>query len=532
MSGGRGETAAHEPERKAFSISRVEKVDLLFVVDNSNSMFGEQASLRAQLPRLMDVLTRGERGPDDPHPFTPVRDLHVGVVSTDMGIPGVEFPSGNCHADGGDDGRLQHTPRPDPATGLTCDASYPAFLSFSAEQDPAQVAHDFACVAALGTGGCGFEQQLEAGFKALWPRDYVDADGKLVMPNPYRFIATTEEGTWGRGDTPEAQGGNRGFLRPDSLLVVVLLTDEEDCSVNHTDHLRPNNQLPQDSPYRMQDINLRCHYNKQFLYDVRVRYLNGLRKLRPGREDLVVFSAIAGVPPDLVSQEVLQAVDFSDAASRDAFFDAILADPRMQGTIDPLSQPGTGQGNITPSCTRTLADGSVSTAYPPRRLVELAKGFGANGMVQSICQDDFMRAFDSIIETMAKPLTEMCMVEQLQREADGRVDCKLFWELPPAALRTSNLTPVRCEELGELVEPGAPVQLTAAGGERCEIRQLTVSAGQPSAGKGWYYDDFTPDLDRMCAGNLSRRIAFADGARAPQGASVKLECSGDAAAEP
>ena len=92
--------------RTAFSISRVEKVDMLFVVDNSNSMAGEQASLRAQLPHLTDVLTRGKRSQDDPHPFTPVRDLHVGVVSTDMGISGVEFPSGNCHADGGDDGHL------------------------------------------------------------------------------------------------------------------------------------------------------------------------------------------------------------------------------------------------------------------------------------------------------------------------------------------------------------------------------------------------------------------------------------------
>jgi hypothetical protein len=132
-----------------FSITRVEKVDLLFVVDNSDSMEDEQASLRAQLPHLMDVLTRGERGPDDPRPFTPVRDLHVGVVSTDMGIPGVEFSSGSCHADGGDDGRLQHTPHPDPAHGLACDAAYPPYLTYDASQDPAQLAHDFACVAAL-----------------------------------------------------------------------------------------------------------------------------------------------------------------------------------------------------------------------------------------------------------------------------------------------------------------------------------------------------------------------------------------------
>ena len=38
----------------------IDKVDLLFVVDNSGSMREEQASLRAQFPRLVDVLTSGD----------------------------------------------------------------------------------------------------------------------------------------------------------------------------------------------------------------------------------------------------------------------------------------------------------------------------------------------------------------------------------------------------------------------------------------------------------------------------------------
>ena len=390
-------------------------------------------------------------------------------------------------------------------------------------------------MSALGTGGCGFEQQLEAGFKALWPKQALDAAGKVIMPNPYRFIATTEEGTWGRGDTPNEQGGNAGFSRggPDdpSLLVVVLLTDEEDCSVKNTEHLKPNNQLPEDSPYRKEDINLRCYYHKEFLYDIRERYLKGLQRLRPGREDLVVFSAIVGVPPDLVSRGVLQSTDFSDTAAREAFYDAILSDARMQEVIDPSTSPGSGQGNLSPSCVRAQADGTVSTAYPPRRIVELARGFGKNGMVQSICQDDFTPALDSIIDTMAKPLAEMCMAEKLKREPDGKVSCTLYWELPPESLRISNATPVHCDALGELPDTEAEVGVTASGGERCPIRQLAVRDGQAAQGTGWYYDDFTSDLDRLCAGNLSRRIAFTEGARAPQGVSVKVDCEGGAAAE-
>jgi hypothetical protein len=62
---------------EAFSFPRLDKVDLLFVIDNSNSMAGEQALLRAQFPRLIEALTTGQQSPDDTRTFTPVRDLHV-----------------------------------------------------------------------------------------------------------------------------------------------------------------------------------------------------------------------------------------------------------------------------------------------------------------------------------------------------------------------------------------------------------------------------------------------------------------------
>src|SRR5262245_61487565 len=62
---------------EAFSFPRLDKVDLLFVIDNSNSMAGEQQQLRAQFPRLMDALTTGQLSPDDQRTFTPVRDMHV-----------------------------------------------------------------------------------------------------------------------------------------------------------------------------------------------------------------------------------------------------------------------------------------------------------------------------------------------------------------------------------------------------------------------------------------------------------------------
>ena len=387
---------------------QVDKIDLLFMVDNSNSMAEEQVSLRAQFPRLMQILTSGRRSPGDERPFPPITDLHVGVVSSDMGIPGVNFGTGtNCLPDGGDDGRLQHR-----GNGANCEADYPSFLSYTSDSDADQLARDFACIALLGTGGCGFEQQLEAPLKALWPSVYLDAKGAPVIPNPITFLATTPQGQLGRGDIPPAQGGNLGFLRNDptspSLVAIVVVTDEEDGSAKTTEHLYPTTQLAMDSPYYDQDINLRTFYNPQNLYGVLSRYWRGYRGLRPGNEQLVVFAGIVGVPPDLVDADARSQLDSANQEGVDAFYDRILDDPRMQEVIDPESHPGIGTGNLLPSCTRTDAQGNVAKAFPPRRIVELAKAFGRNGMVQSICQDDFSPAIDGIVDMMAHRISEPC----------------------------------------------------------------------------------------------------------------------------
>lgn len=514
------------------NVRSVDKLDLLMMVDNSNSMVGEQQSLKREFPKLINVLTTGYRYPDDPNPFPPVKDMHVGVVSSDMGIPGVEL--GACHADGGDDGRLQNVPH-----GDSCDAAYPSFLRFIGDpnvgpvSDPNKLANDVACIAALGTSGCGFEQQLESPFKALWPKLYQNADGNIVSPNPYRFVSISEEGTWGRGDVPIAQGGNAGFLRNaategQSLVAILVVTDEEDCSVKSTEHLKPNNQLPSDSPYRTEDINLRCYLHKEFLYDIQERYLKGFRALRPGNEELVVFAAIAGVPTDLVDDNTLSQVDFSDDAQRDAFYNNILSDARMQEQIDPSTMPGSGTGNLTPSCVRMVPDeSSLSTAFPPRRIVQLAQLFGDNGIVQSICQDDFGPALGAVINTIARHLGEACLPRPLTRQSNGLVPCDVIWELPAQA-PPGTPTPTSCDQLPFLgpVNDGSPAT-NARGGVNCMAQQIAVTnpgSGLPPDGEGWFYDDFSQDVTKTCKPDQRQRVAFTLSAKPPTGVALKLEC--------
>jgi hypothetical protein len=495
----------------------LQKVDLLFVVDNSASMREEQISLSEQFPRLIDALTKGDGDGDGTSDFASARDQHLGVVSTDMGLVGV---SDIDRCEGlGDDGIMLNTPSPE-ATG--CQASYPRFLSYLVDvNDPSTAASDFACIARLGTEGCGFEQQLEAGLKALWPSVDIDpATGQPIEPNRIRFLGEVNGfGQLGHGDQE-----NVGFLRNDpaiglSAIAIVVVTDEEDCSSADTKHFVPSTFLPASDPLVQQPLNLRCFYNPQNLYPVQ-RYINGLKALRPGNEQLVLFSAIAGVPLDLVSASALGAVDFRDDAAREALYTRILDDPRMQERPAEAADPAAA--NLVPSC-----ETPRGSAYPPRRIVEVARGFGENGSVHSICQEDFRPAIEHIAAAIGAQLGAQCLPRPIVRDAGGLVGCTLYWDLPPPGA-ASPQAPTSCESAAFLSAPSSGRTLDARGGERCVVEQLAVRNQEvfPTGGsdQGWYYDDFSEDVTEQCPDARAQRIAFTPRAQPPTGVRARLQC--------
>jgi hypothetical protein len=116
----------------------------------------------------------------------------VAVVSTDLGTAPYTVPT--CA--GTDDGILLHEPSSEVAG---CATTYPPFLTRSAVAPSPTMGQDFACIATLGTGGCGFEQPLAASERAL-----------VLQARP--------------------GGPNDGFLRADAMLGIVFLSDENDCS--------------------------------------------------------------------------------------------------------------------------------------------------------------------------------------------------------------------------------------------------------------------------------------------------------------
>jgi hypothetical protein len=510
-------------------VANLDKVDMLFVVDNSGSMREEQFALRAQFEHMTQALTTGDADSDGDQDFPPATDLHLAVVSSDLGLIGI---TGIPNCDGlGDDGVMQS--RGD-TTLSGCAAAFPPFIAFiEGGSEAAAVANDFGCIASLGTEGCGFEQQLEAGLKALWPAQDrggnggMDPTGAVNDPNRFTFLGdpSTGFGTTGHGD-----GMNIGFLRNDptvglSVIAVIVVSDEEDCSSMDTRHFTPPQFLDPADPLAQQGLNLRCFFNPQNLFDVQ-RYVDGLQALRPDSPATVIFGAIVGVPPDLVDADARAGLDFGDEEAREAFYTNILNDPRMQELPDPTRTPEQG-ALLTPSCqSDNDGDGEIeSRAFPPRRIVEVARRFGASGMVQSICQADFAEPITAIVGTIGRQLGAVCLPRKLERGDADKVDCDVLWELPaPGAAPAS--TPVSCDQRPWLRK----VERGGAAGEVCVVTQLPVEnrmVPDVNLGEGWFYDDFSAEALQTCTNDAQQRIAFTAGAKPPTGVRVRLDCCDD-----
>jgi hypothetical protein len=482
------------------------KLDLLFMVDDSGSMREEQVALRAQFPRMIRALTTGDLDDDGVVDFVPASDLHLGVVSSDMGIVGITGVGG---CDGfGDDGILNDVGNRASDGALTCAASYPRFLSFeTGVDDPTAVSNDFNCVATLGTDGCGFEQQLESVLKALTPASDPDI----------RFLGDINGfGLLGHGDVENAGFDRNDRVTGQSVLAIVLVTDEDDCSAADTTLFTPDIYLDASSPLYGTGLNLRCSQHPSYLYSLD-RYYNGLRRLRAGNEALVVFGAIVGVPEDLVSSAAIGVVNWNDDASRDSFYSGILADPRMQEVADVVND------TLTPSCIT-----GAGKAYPPRRIVELAQRFGPTSLVQSICQSDFAPAMDAIVRHVSRSLGNGC-ITGLQARQNGLIGCQVVFQLPLPG--TPGTSVHQCANLPYLSPPNDRPAYTSTGAAVCFVDQVPVVSGpgglEPSPGLlGWYYDDFSDAILTECTPfGIQQRIGFTAGTTLPAGVTAHLDCS-------
>ena len=194
--------------KKTVAAAQDKDVDILVVMDNSNSMEHEQKNLANNFPKFVEALKTPFLGGKIPN-------VRIGVVSTDLGAGNYNLPS--CETTGGDGGKLQSK-----AQVAGCTPPTQPWISYEngktnvpGSGDPvAQVKQAFTCIAQLGTGGCGFEQTLMAARKALDP---------TLNVNPGFFR-------------------NNYKQHKDALLAVIFVSDEDDCSAKNPQLYDPSQQ--------------------------------------------------------------------------------------------------------------------------------------------------------------------------------------------------------------------------------------------------------------------------------------------------
>jgi hypothetical protein len=223
----------------------IDKIDLLFMIDNSQSMGDKQALLAKAVPQLVnrlvvprcvnvagEVTARGAQADACPAGFAPefraVNDIHVAVITSSLGAHGASNPVPGCGTDppANDRGQLLPKVRTGTALGTYNGTGFLAWdpvqkLVPPGDRDPEHLGRQFAdMVTAAGERGCGYEASLEA-----WYRFLID-------PEPPSSISIDASGRSVAGPADqELLAQRKAFLRPDSLVAIVMLTDENDCSI-------------------------------------------------------------------------------------------------------------------------------------------------------------------------------------------------------------------------------------------------------------------------------------------------------------
>ncbi|MBW2703926.1 MAG: VWA domain-containing protein, partial [Deltaproteobacteria bacterium] len=331
-------------KRFTVTINVASAVDILFVIDNSGSMVGEQQQLAQSFSTFVDVLD--ERfGIDKYH----IAIITAGVLSEGCPMCTPDYPA-SCMNETGESGVFQDR------KGSFVEISEDMF-EFSFTQSPEcrviETSAEKSCFYDNNTGegtglvgitGCGYERGLAPIRMAL---------GDL--------LTTT----------------NTDFLRENATLVVVVVSDEDDCGEvgDITEGIQggggrlcyyaakevgPNNTYshPDDvtsKPYRLTPVD---------------EYYDFLMGLKDNRAGMVKFAAIVGVND--VNDLNTTTIEYEDDSNPNS------------AIVHACSTPG---------CT-----GRFCHAEPGTRYIRLAQkfGIGKDGFIDTICQADFSATMEKL----------------------------------------------------------------------------------------------------------------------------------------
>jgi hypothetical protein len=385
-------------------------VDILFVIDDSMSMTDEQRQLGIWSSELFDVLSLSGELPD----------LHIAVTSSSVAIPDISRcqTGGTLHVGGAvlQSGRYIR----DVAGAAGRERNYTGTLTEA-----------FAKLALVGDSGCGFEQPFNATRIAL--------SGYAA--------------------------GSEGFLRDDALLLVVFVTDEDDCSARDPALFSDRyadacSELGAITSYRCFEHGVRCHDGKGS------RAFGERRNCRPDESSPYVES-VAGFAQFLKGlksnpAQVIVAGIYGKPNHVTAIPDekvTTYSTPRLANVCGNGGEEGTG-------------------ATPAIRMNALLAEFGGRASQSSICQSELSWA--------------MRNVGLVTRGAATRSQC-----LRGAIVDVDAASPG--------IQPACRVQVANGVATRLDVPPCDRAAGERC---------FTVDVDAACA-DTETKLAFrlSDGAR-------------------
>ena len=344
------------------------KLDVLFVVDDSGSIQPEAAQVAAKAQAaLFDVIGAS---------LTAEPDLRVGVITSSMTIASdVDGCGGGDHFDG----RLLlgHLPECPAATERWLSDAPGELGEGRVRNFDGPLADALACRLPQGSFGCGFEQPFAAVVRAL------------------------------SGTVTE----NVGFLRDDALLVVIFLTDEDDCSATDPVLYAYEGAPPELGP----PTSYRC-----------------FRGMVACDESLDTPGVKNNCHPATLSPYALSIDTVADALrAAKGGVDGMVFVSTIAGAEGPVSVTTDAEDNLllAESCTSSAEPGAG--AAPPLRMLELARRFPGRSWSDTLCDADLTptlrRTGDSVGDIAGRRGCLRGPLFDIDATTDGlQVNCHVF----------------------------------------------------------------------------------------------------------
>ena len=211
--------ALNSSSAQEITVGAKTKIDILFVIDESQSMREEQESLAQNFSTFSDFIFVDLKN---------AADYRIAITSTGTSSTSTVYPDAL--------GSFVAESIPENQNGgLNCPATLNPVISPASVESAGcapqdvdcqreQLSFQFSCLAQVGITGVNNERGLEAmrsGLSCNGPNGHLF--GRCCQPDTVSQRLNFDPICRGAGDEPE-------FLRPDAFLMVVFITDEDDCS--------------------------------------------------------------------------------------------------------------------------------------------------------------------------------------------------------------------------------------------------------------------------------------------------------------